>query len=94
MQLYSSTFNRKHALLTTSYLHTEPTSYNQAKYLKEWCSAMHDEIRALHSNKTWSLVPRPSSKNVVSKKWFFRIKQKPYGNIERYKACLVAKGYT
>ena len=35
-----------------------------------------------------------SSKNVVDYKWLFRIKHKPNGTIDRYKAKLVAKGFT
>ena len=54
---------------------------------------MHDEIQALTSNNTWSLVPKPADKNIVGSKWVFRIKRTPNGTIEHYKARLVAKGY-
>ena len=36
----------------------------------------------------------PQSKSVVRCKWIFAIKFKPDGLIERYKAWLVAKGFT
>lgn len=55
---------------------------------------MQDEIDALHSNNTWSLVPRPLDANVVGSKWIFRTKLKEDGSIDRFKARLVAKGYT
>ena len=44
-------------------------------------------------NQTWELVPPSSDQNLVGLKWVFRIKKRPDGSIERYKAHLVAKGY-
>ena len=32
--------------------------------------------------------------NVVSSRWVYRIKHRVDGSIERYKACLVARGFT
>ena len=55
---------------------------------------MTREIDSLITTNTQTLVPYPLDKNIVSNKWFFRIKSKVDGNIERYKARLVAKGYT
>ena len=55
---------------------------------------MQEEIDALHSSNTWVLVPRPSNINVVGSKWVARIKYKEDGSIDRYKARLVARGFT
>ena len=55
---------------------------------------MSQEINALMSTNTWSLVPRPPHTNIVGNKWIFRIKKKADGTIDRYKARLVAKGFT
>ncbi|RVW16345.1 Retrovirus-related Pol polyprotein from transposon RE1 [Vitis vinifera] len=55
---------------------------------------MDDEIKALQTNHTWDLVPRPSNTNIVGSKWVFRTKFLSDGSIERFKARLVAKGYT
>ena len=54
---------------------------------------MQDEFNALISNGTWSLVPRNPSMNIIGSKWVYKIKEKPDGSIERYKARLVTKGY-
>jgi len=60
----------------------------------KWWIAMHEEMEALHENKTWDLVKLPKGKKVVDCKWVFTIKHKADGSMERYKARLVAKGFT
>ena len=50
----------------------EPASYEEAvssNESKAWVRAMEVEVDALKSNETWSLVPRPSGKNVIPEKW-------------------------
>jgi hypothetical protein len=71
----------------------EPSTYRQAALKPEWLSAMQSEFDALISNKTWTLCPRPLHQKVVRNKWVFKVKQKPDGSIDRYKAQLVAKGF-
>ncbi|GJS34280.1 retrovirus-related pol polyprotein from transposon RE1 [Tanacetum coccineum] len=56
--------------------------------------AMHDEMIALQQNGTWILVPRPSDTNVVGSKWVFHTKYHSDGSVERFKARLVAQGFT
>lgn len=36
----------------------------------------------------------PLAKRAIGTKWVFKLKCKLHGSIDRYKACLVAKGYT
>jgi len=55
---------------------------------------MRDEIQALRSNNTWSLVPFHPSMNVVGSRWVYMIEHRVDGSIERYKAHLVARGFT
>ena len=55
---------------------------------------MNDELRALHLNHTWDLVPRPAHKNIVGSKWVFRIKYLADGTVDQFKDRLVAKGFT
>jgi len=52
------------------------------------------EINALESTNTWKLVPRPEGKKTVSCKWVFKVKHKPDGSVDRFKARLVVKGYS
>jgi hypothetical protein len=72
----------------------EPKTYKTALKYSNWHEAMQEEIDALHSNNTWTLVPRPLDANVIGSKWVFRTKLNEDGNIDRFKGCLVAKGYT
>jgi hypothetical protein len=55
---------------------------------------MQEEYDALMQQKTWSLVPLPPNKNLVSCKWLFKIKKNANGSIARHKARLVARGFS
>lgn len=55
---------------------------------------MHTEIKTLQENNTWTLVPRPKEKKVLTSRWVFKIKRNKDGEIEKYKARLVARGHT
>lgn len=55
---------------------------------------MQEEMDALDANCTWDLVPPPPRTNIVGSKWVFGTKYKSDGSIERYKARLVAQGFT
>ncbi|KAM2227703.1 hypothetical protein ACFXTI_014482 [Malus domestica] len=72
----------------------EPKSFKHAAPIPEWQNAMKEEIAALHSQKTWTLVPLPLDKNLVGCKWIYKIKKHADGSVARYKARLVAQGYS
>ncbi|CAM8984876.1 unnamed protein product [Rhodiola kirilowii] len=55
---------------------------------------MNNEIKALQDNNTWTVTDLPPGKNTMGCKGVFRIKRHSDGNIERYKARLVVKGFT
>ena len=54
---------------------------------------MQDEYNSLLENQTWDLVPLPSDRNPVRCRWVYRTKKAVYGQINRYKTRLVAKGF-
>ena len=84
----------KSFVLAVNAIASEPASFHQASQYLEWKVAMDKEIEALEVNHTWTLAPLPPCKTVIGCKWVYRIKYLPDGSIERYKACLIAKGFT
>lgn len=73
---------------------TEPRLFAQAVKHQCWRDAMQTEYVALIRNKTWSLVPCPTNVNLVGCKWLYRIKRHSDGTLARYKARLVAQGFS
>ena len=61
---------------------------------KLWKDAMDDEYRSLMENGTWELVQLPPDRKAIGCKWLFKTKEDEKGNIVRYKARLVAQGFT
>jgi hypothetical protein len=61
---------------------------------KKWKIAMQEKYDSLVVNNTWSLVPLPKGRKPISCKWVFKIKHGVDGEVERYKARLVAIGFT
>ena len=76
-----------------------PLNYEEAILspdAEKWQTAMQNEFKSLVENKTWDLVALPSGKPLTNgfSKWFFDIKRKSDGSIERYSARYVAKGFS
>ncbi|EOY31285.1 Cysteine-rich RLK (RECEPTOR-like protein kinase) 8 [Theobroma cacao] len=55
---------------------------------------MKNELDALEDKKTWTVVPLFDGAHIIICKWVYKIKLTTDGIIERYKACLLAKGYS
>ncbi|RVW34590.1 Retrovirus-related Pol polyprotein from transposon RE1 [Vitis vinifera] len=66
----------------------------EALKISEWKKAIQDEIDALEKNETWTITDLPVGKRPVGCKWIFTIKYKADGSVERFKARLVARGFT
>jgi hypothetical protein len=79
---------RRHAFFAT------PVSHRDALHDAAWRDAMSTELNALRQTKTWILVPQPAGVNIVGSKWIFKTKQRPDGSVDKYKARLVARGFT
>ena len=61
---------------------------------EKWETAIESELKSLADARTWEVVERPRGVNVVGCKWVFKIKRNAAGEIDKYKAQLVAKGYS
>ncbi|KAM1385102.1 hypothetical protein ACFX2F_031696 [Malus domestica] len=55
---------------------------------------MQEEYDSLRAQGTWQLVPYPSNRSVVGSKWVYKVKKNSDGSISRYKARLVAQGFS
>lgn len=53
---------------------------------------MTDEYDTMIKTKTWNLVPRPSSVNIIRSMWLFKHKYDADGVLNRHKARLVENG--
>lgn len=71
----------------------EPSIVVDALQDSKWNQVMQEEYTALMKNHTWDLVMLPNGKTPISCKWIFHVKYNPDGNVSRYKAWLVAKGF-
>lgn len=60
----------------------------------EWKAAMDAEISQLHQLGTYSLEEPPSDRKPIGCRWVYTIKRDPLGNIVKYKARLVAQGFS
>jgi hypothetical protein len=56
-----------------SFSTSKPIAFFDAERYKVWHDAMRDEIQALCSNHTWSLVPFYPSMNVIGSRWCTRL---------------------
>ena len=75
----------------------ELTSLNEAKRSAdwpEWEKAMQAELKQLNQMGTWELVDKPPDAVPISNKWVFIRKRNKIGQIIKYKARLVARGYS
>ena len=75
----------------------DPINFRQAmesSNAQKWIDAMNEEIKSMKDNDVWDLVPLPEGAKPIGCKWIFKTKRDSKGDVERYKAFLVAKGFT
>ncbi|GKD69240.1 ribonuclease H-like domain-containing protein, partial [Tanacetum coccineum] len=71
----------------------EPTCYEEAILDSNWIDTMNVEIEALNEKHTWEITDLPHNRKAIRNKWIYKIKYKSSGDINRYKARLVVKGF-
>ena len=55
---------------------------------------METELQSLHKNQVWNYLNYLQKEKLLEvSKWVFKRKHNADGNVERYKARLVARGY-
>jgi len=75
----------------------DPTSFEEAMRSvnsSKWTAAMEDEMKSMSANKVWDLKEISKGAKIVGCKWVYKTKCDSKGNIKRFKARLVVKGFT
>ena len=84
-------------LFTSTVAPDEPSTYEEAinsPHSQQWQDAMRAELEAMEKMHVWEVIPRPEKMNVISSKWVYKLKHDANGEISRFKARLVAPGFT
>lgn len=75
----------------------EPKSLKQAlasPYSRDWTEAMEAELTSIIDNNTWTLVELPKGRRAIGSKWVYKVKHDSNGEVAKFKARLVAQGFT
>ena len=71
----------------------ELVKFDDAIKIDIWVNAMKEKLNVMERNQTWELVNLPKGKKAIDVKWVYKVKLKPTGKVEKYKAVLIAKGF-
>ena len=75
-----------------------PTSYRSAVddpiHGAAWKEAVQTKLNAIASNDTFRIVKKPHGVNIVTARWVWNVKYTEQHAVNRYKARLVARGFT
>ena len=80
--------------LMSHIIDSEPIAYEDASRHQVWKDAMVEEYQSIMKNDAWEIVPRPEGKSVVTSRWLYKIKHGANGSIKKYKARIVARGFS
>ena len=76
---------------------SDPATFREAVTRSDaphWIEAMKDEFKNLSDQNAWQLTDLPPGKNCIGSKWVYRIKKDSQGNFEKYRARIVARGFS
>ena len=60
----------------------------------KWDEVITKELTNLETTHTWDIIECPKGVNIIRCKWVFKIKRNATGEINKYKAHLIVKGYS
>lgn len=60
----------------------------------QWQQAVREKMDSLTKNDTWTMAKLPEGRKPISCKWVFKVKRSNDGGADRYKARLVARGFS
>jgi hypothetical protein len=76
---------------------SEPKLFREAMQRPDanlWYEAAVKEMQAHIETGTWELVKLPPGRKAIGSKWVFKVKHNADSSVERYKARLVAQGFS
>lgn len=85
------------ALSALDYIDNIPSTIEELKKREDWNlwkAAIEEEMDSLRHNGTWTLTPLPKGRRAITCKWVFRVKRGRCEAEDRYKARLVARGFS
>lgn len=85
------------ALSAEHYVDDDPLTIEEAKRRNdwpEWKKAIESEYASLLKSNTWTVCELPNDRKAISNKWVFKLKRKADGSVDKYKARLVARGFS
>lgn len=75
----------------------EPKSYEEAlksPQANQWTLAMQEELENIEKNNTWEEIQLPKNRKAIDSKWVYKVKYDENGIVSKFKARLVARGFT
>ena len=72
----------------------DPVTFQETVKYSKWQKAMNEEIKSIEKNNTWELSDLPKGQKSICVKWVYKTKLNKDGGIDKYKAQLIAKGYS
>ncbi|GJZ43745.1 ribonuclease H-like domain-containing protein [Tanacetum coccineum] len=91
---YSKLNSENYCFITQLNKNIKPKSFFEASKFPHWVDAMNQEMNALLRNITWDIVELPKDRKAIGSKWIYKIKYQSSGEIDRFKARLVAQGFS
>lgn len=93
-EIYEETEEVNDSTLFFLFVDAEPISFEDVVQDEKWRMAMNEEIKAIRRNDTWELANLPKGKKLIVVKWIYKTKKNSKGDVKKYEAPLVAKGFT
>ncbi|KAL5777869.1 hypothetical protein ACOSP7_010795 [Xanthoceras sorbifolium] len=72
----------------------DPIHFEDTVKSEKWRQAMDVEMAAIKRNDTWELTELPEGGKKIGVKWVYKTKFNENGEVDKYKAWLVVKGYS
>nr|GEV04290.1 ribonuclease H-like domain-containing protein [Tanacetum cinerariifolium] len=90
---YSKLNSNNYCFVTQLNKNFEPESFSEASKFPHWIDAVNQEMNALLRNGNWDIVDLPKGRKAIGSKWIYKIKFQSSGEIDRFKARLIAQGF-